>query len=85
MLTKRRKQENPPAASKPLKSLVLFVSRGLLLFVFFTPLAPYARADQVTEGVRAYAAGNYSRAARFLSFPAERGDLRAQTCLGVVF
>ena len=57
---------------------------ALLLFAM-APLAVNARADTLAEGIRAYAAENYSRSARLLFIRAERGDPRAQTYIGVMY
>lgn len=57
----------------------------LAALLFATSSCVPARADALSEGVRAYAHENYPRSARLLFARAERGDPRAQTYIGVMY
>jgi uncharacterized protein len=69
--------------SKPTTRRNLPFALGMLVFIFGP--ASVVAADGFREGTAAFAAHNYTRAARIFSDLAVRGDARAQTYLGFMF
>ncbi len=57
---------------------------GTVVAVLLAALSPLACAA-VDEGIAAYARGDYAAALSELRLPAERGDIRAQLTLGVMY
>jgi TPR repeat protein len=68
-----------------LKRMFAILPRWFSLFLFLASLPSSVRADALADGVRAYAAGNYTRSVRILMVRAEQGDARAETYLGVMY
>jgi len=68
-----------------LKRIFAVTARWFSLFLLLTSLPSSVRADALAEGVRAYAAENYTRSSRLLMIRAEQGDAQAQTYLGVMY
>jgi len=58
---------------------------ALGMFVFILGLASPAAAESFRDGIAAFAAHNYTRAAQIFSDLAANGDARAQTYLGFMF